>query len=310
MSGFIFSPALNRTVPYDECTLKIYPVFFAQLPYAPNLAGNVLYLSIFAFCLALNLSLGFWYRTWGYLVGMSIGCLLEVLGYVGRIQTHHNPFPQNPFLLYLICVTIASIFFTAAIYVCLARMVVAFGERASYFRPRTYTFTFIISDFISLLLQAGGGTIVSMADNFSFENIGLHIMQAGLIFQVAALLFFIVLCIAFFWRCYAREDLLDERFELLRSTRRFKFFLLAQAIATIAILTRCAFRVAELSQGFKGHIWFDEVDYMVLEGAMVSIGIILLTIGHPGLNFQGRYREANFKLVVRKEQGRRSNAEK
>lgn len=45
---------------------------------------------------------------------------------------------------YLICVTIASIFFTAAIYLCLARVVVVFGEKLSFLRPRTYTILFII----------------------------------------------------------------------------------------------------------------------------------------------------------------------
>jgi len=45
---------------------------------------------------------------------------------------------------YLICVTIASIFFTAAIYLCLARVVVIYGEKLSYLRPRTYTVLFII----------------------------------------------------------------------------------------------------------------------------------------------------------------------
>jgi len=66
------------------------------------------------------------------------------------------------------------------------------------------------------------------------------------------------------------------------------------------MLTRCAFRVAELSQGFKGHIWFDEIDYMVLEGAMVSICVLLLTFSHPGIAFCGRYKEASFKLRVKK----------
>jgi hypothetical protein len=67
------------------------------------------------------------------------------------------------------------------------------------------------------------------------------------------------------------------------------------------MLTRCAFRVAELSQGFKGHIWFDEIDYMVLEGGMISLCVLLLTAGHPGLGFCGRYREADFKLRVKKD---------
>jgi hypothetical protein len=66
------------------------------------------------------------------------------------------------------------------------------------------------------------------------------------------------------------------------------------------MLTRCAFRIAELSAGFKGKIWFDERDYMVLEGGMVSLCVLLLTFIHPGFGFSGRYHDADFKLRLKK----------
>jgi len=75
------------------------------------------------------------------------------------------------------------------------------------------------------------------------------------------------------------------------------------SIATVAMLTRCAFRVAELSEGFKGHIWTDQVDYMVLEGGMVSICVLLLTFCHPGIGFCGHYQEASFKFRLKKTAG-------
>ena len=89
------------TIPYDECTLKTCSVQLAQLPYAPDLTGNVVYLAIFSFCLAANIGLGFWRKTWGYLGTMIFGCVLEILGYTGRIKMHYNPFPEDPFLLYV-----------------------------------------------------------------------------------------------------------------------------------------------------------------------------------------------------------------
>jgi len=167
MSTTTSSAAPILTVPYDDCTLELCPIIAAQLPYDPNLAGNVLYLSIFSACLVINAVLGVWFRTWSYMIAMLLGCFLEVLGYIGRIQMHYNPFPQGPFFTfalpnskqgearsanfdcrYLIPVTIASIFFTAAIYFTLSRLVVIFGERHSYFRPRTYT-VFFISSYVS-----------------------------------------------------------------------------------------------------------------------------------------------------------------
>ncbi|KAH8883783.1 putative RTA1 domain protein [Thozetella sp. PMI_491] len=296
MSSTATAEGPRITVPYSQCTLELCPIEAAQLPYAPNLAGNVLYLGIFGTCLVGNLALGLWFRTWGYLVAMSLGTLLEVLGYVGRVQMHYNPFPQDPFFLYLICVTIASIFLTAAIYLCLSRIVVVYGTHLSFLRPRTYTFLFVLCDFLSLLLQAGGGTMVTMADDLEFSNKGLHVMQAGLVFQVASLLVFIALCAIFIASCRRRSSEFDPRFHKLQNSRRFRTFLWGLGAATLLMLARCTFRVAELSEGFKGRIWFNEIDFMVGEGAMISLCVILLTAGHPGLAFGTTYRDANYPL--------------
>ena len=99
MSSTTSSAGPTITVPYDQCTLELCPIAAAQLPYVPNLAGNALYLSIFSTCLVANAVFGIWYRTWGYMVSMMIGCMLEIIGYTGRVQMHFNPFPQNPFFL-------------------------------------------------------------------------------------------------------------------------------------------------------------------------------------------------------------------
>ncbi len=89
---------------------------------------------------------------------------------------------------------------------------------------RTLT-TAIISDFVSLLLQAVGGAMVSLADDYDFEQEGLHVMQSGLIFQVASLLVFVALCALFAWTCRQKSTVLDQRFAELRSLPRFHFFL-------------------------------------------------------------------------------------
>lgn len=59
-------------------------------------------------------------------------------------------------------------------------------------------------------------------------------------------------------------------------------------MAVITIFVRSCFRVAELSGGFGGDLANDEVTFMVLEGAMVAVAAVALTIGHPGFVF-GRY---------------------
>ena len=81
------------------CTLQTCPLSDAQIGYVPSLAGNAFYVAIFALLLFAQIFLGIFYRTWGFLVATFMGIVLEVIGYIARIQMHFNPFLQNPFLM-------------------------------------------------------------------------------------------------------------------------------------------------------------------------------------------------------------------
>jgi hypothetical protein len=81
------------------CTVQTCPIQCAEVTYLPTLAGNATYAAIFGILLIAQVTLGFWYRTWGFMVGMSCGLLLEVLGYAGRLKLHNNPFDFNNFLM-------------------------------------------------------------------------------------------------------------------------------------------------------------------------------------------------------------------
>ncbi len=76
--------------------------------------------------------------------------------------------------------------------------------------------------------------------------------------------------------------------------------ILALPIATITIFVRCVYRCAELSGGFNSELFTsDEPLFMVLEGGMISIATISLTVLHPGICFQGAWDSAGFKFRSR-----------
>ena len=56
--------------------------------------------------------------------------------------------------------------------------------------------------------------------------------------------------------------------------------------STSAIFIRSCFRVAELQGGFGGKLANQEVTFMLLEGAMVAISAMALTVAHPGFVFR------------------------
>lgn len=64
---------------------------------------------------------------------------------------------------------------------------------------------------------------------------------------------------------------------------------LALLLATVTILIRSSFRVAELSGGFHGKLWNNEAAFMGFDGAMVALASLCLTFFHPGLAFHGQW---------------------
>ncbi|OQD79301.1 hypothetical protein PENANT_c055G06260 [Penicillium antarcticum] len=211
---------------------------------------------------------------------------------------HNNPFDFNAFLLYLICLTIAPAFFTAAIYICLGRIVIVYGEDISRIRPRTYTILFVTCDIIALVLQAAGGAITSIADldQKSLRDTGVNIMIAGLAFQVASLTLFIVLASEFALRVRrSSEDMKNASTASVRSGLKWKMFLLGLAIAILTIFTRSIFRVAELKGGFNSDLANDEISLMILESTMIAIACICMTAAHPAVAMGRRWGELSAK---------------
>lgn len=108
-------------------------------------------------------------------------------------------------------------------------------------------------------------------------------MIAGLACQALSLAVFVVLCIDFILRVQRAPIVrFNAQFDPLRRSPSFRLFLAALAIATVAVFVRSVFRCVELSQGFDGKLAGNEITYMVLEGAMIALAVVVLTFFHPG----------------------------
>ncbi|KAL9019841.1 MAG: hypothetical protein Q9185_002890 [Variospora sp. 1 TL-2023] len=293
---------LNNT---DLCTLETCPLVLATVDYVPSLGGNVFYLTFFSVLLLLQLAFGYQYRTWSFTGSMFGGLVLEIIGYVARVQMHHNPFESDPFLMYIVVITIAPCFIAAAIYLSLSRIILVYGESFARFKPRTYTVIFICCDVFSLLLQAIGGALADTADTESVQQTGIDIMIAGLSFQVVSLTVFMALCADYAWAVSRKGGGLKSSGRSLRTrlpdfpVGRFHLFVGAITLSTITIYIRSCFRVAELQEGFDGRLANDEVTYMVLEGMMIVLASLALTAAHPGFVFGRKWnmKRARAELV-------------
>ena len=243
-----------------NCTLALCDVKYSVFEYRPSIAANSLFFALFIISGALHLIQGFlnwrsriWSTQWFYCWAMVLGCVTEVIGYIGRILLHSNPFNFPYFLIQIVCLTIAPAFFSAAIYITLGQTVRTLGHPR--FNPRLYAYIFIPSDLIALTLQASGGGLSSG----NSHQTGVDLSLAGLSFQVVSLVVFSVLALDWirYYRSFHEATVLPGR---------FKAFAWLLTISILLILARCAYRIDELSSGYDGALFHDQTSFIILEG--------------------------------------------
>ncbi|PNS15307.1 hypothetical protein CAC42_5478 [Sphaceloma murrayae] len=302
MSNSPIVQGLNGPVLLSSCTVETCPMDYAQLDYIPSLGVNATYIAVFVIFLVVQAVQGFRYKTWGYTTGMILGLMTEILGYGGRLGLYNNVFSFDWFVMYLVCLTIGPAFMSASIYLCLSRIVVAYGEDIAPFRPSTYTITFICCDIVSLVLQSAGGAIASTANDKKGSDVGVDVMIVGLAFQVISLTLYMIVAGDFLRRVRkASVSQLNASFQDVRDSKSFKWLIIGLAIATLFIFIRCVYRVAELSEGFSSELANDEVAFNILEGPMIIIAVIALTVVHPGKCFAGYWSDANWTWRQKKQ---------
>lgn len=82
-------------------TSQIPPNGIGAVSFTPLLAPNALFVTLFTilFTIQIILNIRFW-RFYGYATGMLGGLLLEMLGYVAKIQLSHNRANKNGYIMY------------------------------------------------------------------------------------------------------------------------------------------------------------------------------------------------------------------
>ncbi|KAK8104083.1 RTA1 like protein-domain-containing protein [Apiospora kogelbergensis] len=286
---------LPIVVPFRYCTPDICRYDRSYYMYRIDLAPNVLFLIIFS--LSLVGFLGVYIKTrraLSFTLAMCLGLICEVLGYAGRIMSWENQWDEDGFLVQIICLTIGPAFLAAGIYFCLQRIVCIFGPENSRLKPKQYPMIFIPCDGISLMLQAVGGALASIASHTGDDKApGSNIMMTGLGFQVTTIAVFMALTADFALRTHRRVQEVGDGAALnqnpavvkIRNSFKFRACLVALAVATLAILWRSTFRVVELSGGWTGELMAEQGLYYGMEGTMISVACLALNIFHPAVCF-------------------------
>ncbi|GAB1309933.1 Sphingoid long-chain base transporter RSB1 [Madurella fahalii] len=268
----------------DECEAvsPSCPVEATVYGYTPNLGGNAFYAVVFAICaLAQCYYICRFWRLWKtFSILTLVGCVGECCGYIGRLFLHKNPWDGAALPIQLVLLMVSPSFLAAALYTTLRTLVQYFGPEHTKLPARFWTWPFVTADLAGFFLQCGGGIVASMSDRYpSLGSIGNTIMIFGVSFQAAIMVVAGILAADFTLRIGRRHG--ADVFALL--PRNLRIFLLAMTAAFFLILTRCIYRIPEMAGGVGGHLMRQEAEFMIFDGLLILLAVVLQTTVHPGI---------------------------
>ncbi|TFB00553.1 Sphingoid long-chain base transporter RSB1 [Trichoderma ghanense] len=289
----------------QDCTevSALCPVEATVLGYYPNLGSGIFFAIVFGILTVASLVLGVWKKTYTYAIGLSIGLLLEMLGYIGRIQLHYNPWNEGAFELQICAIILAPTFICVSIYLTLKHVAINLNPSASRIPPRWYPIIFLPADLSCLIVQAIGGGIAAAGGktNRKLQESGNRAIIAGVALQVVVLVAFGIMSVDYYVRVrkyMARPEAQGTDGWKLWHNAEFKKFRYAISVAFFVILIRCIYRIAEMAGGWGNKIMQDQVSFLVLDSTLIFIASFLLTFFHPGIYFPAMRRDRQKALAA------------
>lgn len=243
------------------------------------------------------------------MLAVGLGVFGEMVGYIGRLIMHQNPWSNAGFETQICCLVLAPSFLAAGIYLTLKHMVLYCGPEYSRIKARWYPWIFIGSDLGSIIVQAIGGGVAASAKNSTNPALltaGDALIIAGISLQAVTMSVCGAVVLDFFLRRRkARtvemkteagaetEGTVEVNLDAptlsndvyARSPLRFKIFCWAIGFSFFTILIRCVYRIPEMAGGWGNPRMRDEPVFLGLDGAMVALASIAFTAAHPGLMF-------------------------
>lgn len=220
------------------------PVEATTYGYYPALGTNSTLLAVFAVLLVSQLVMGYLTKVYAYSLTIAAGCLLETLGYAGRLIMNKNPWNQTGLRMQIVCLIIGPSFIAAGIYLTLKHFIRLNGPEFSRLKPQWYTWIFIGCDIGSILLQAAGGGLAGAAgDDMDMMGIGNNIIIAGIAFQVATMTTCGILTADYSIRRYRHRKTHPEATKTTgASSKKAMIFQASVVFAYVTVLIRCIYR--------------------------------------------------------------------
>ncbi|SPO01499.1 related to phospholipid-translocating ATPase [Cephalotrichum gorgonifer] len=307
------SDLTNSTVPpgwqpgFDTChsvsplcpvELTVYGDYF-------SLGGSAFYVAAHSALLVAQIYLGWRARTWSFAGYLGVATAFEIAGYAGRVVMSDNPWSYASFVIQLLFLILGPTLVAASISVTFKHLVIWHGPEWSFIRPVLYPWVFVGPDIFSIVIQAAGGGVSASATggegpaDQGLLDVGDGLLLAGVVFQLANMIFCGGLMVVYLWRRHHGLKLRATQGGVSGSStptavptkpvtpedKKVQTFIYAITAAYIAVIIRCVYRIPEQQKGWGNDLMQNETLFLILDGAMVLIAVILLTVFHPNYFF-------------------------
>ncbi|CDR43747.1 CYFA0S12e03884g1_1 [Cyberlindnera fabianii] len=263
-----------------------------QFGFTPNYAINLIFAIIMGMTFAAHGVLMVFYHTWWFSITHLFATGFELIGYICRFLGSKDTFNNMYNIGQITTLTFAPCFIMAGVYFLLAKLIMIYGEKYAVMKPMRYTQVFLFCDLVSLLLQCGGGGMAAGANDSKGTEMGRNIMVSGLVFQVVSMAVFMGLFIHLLWRVGYFGNVsgsvmrsFNERYTLIRSKTFFRWYPTGVFTVVLLVFVRSVYRVAELSEGWRGYLVVHEVYFLIFDGLMIVIACVLTVVFHSGFVF-------------------------
>ncbi|KAG9228598.1 RTA1 like protein-domain-containing protein [Amylocarpus encephaloides] len=246
--------------------------------YNPSTAAAAAFAALFGISAGLHsVQLGL-RRTW-YFIPFVIGGLFEVIGYAARTYSaSQSPFwSAGPYSTQSLMLLLAPALFAASIYMVLGRIIrLTDGEQHSVIKAKWLTKIFVTGDAISFLAQSAGGGMLVKADTKKKADMAQNMITGGLGIQVLFFSLFMVVTLIFHIRMRHAPSLRAQSI-----TVPWQQYIIILYVASIFILVRSVFRIAEYVGGSEGVLLSKEFYLYIFDAALMFLTMALFNLRHP-----------------------------
>ncbi|OCB89125.1 RTA1-domain-containing protein [Sanghuangporus baumii] len=250
--------------------------------YTPTATVCVAFIVVFGISAVIHGCQAVAWKLWWFLAMPCLCCVLEVAGWLGRFWSSFAPADLLPYTIQTVATVIAPTPLLAANFMILGMLI-----RCHYLHFSD-AIIFTSADIVALIIQAFGGAKASSAvSNGEDPEGGAHIMLIGIILQMVAITFYVLLASEFFVRFVTKRPVRMTSYLAVDPSKKhlhtkMKIMIFGLGFSTVCIFIRTVYRTIELLNGFTGRIIRTQIYFNVLDGLMIVLATYCLNFLHPG----------------------------